>query len=281
MDTIAWNLIDKYFKDNPYNLVAHHLDSYNDFFSKGIFQIFRENNPIRFIERETETAETAGEEAGPKKTKAKAVKIGDKENPNECLIYLGGKDGTKIYFGKPIIYDDENNKPYPHYMYPNDARLRNMTYGVTIHYDIDVDFIYYNGEQRIQETKTYEKIFLGRFPIMLHSNLCILRGVATEARFNMGECRNDYGGYFIISGKEKVIVSQEKFGDNMLYVRKYKDDELYSYSCEIHSVSEDSSKPIRYTSAKILAPDASYTNNQIVIELSAFFLKLFRFLLPR
>jgi DNA-directed RNA polymerase beta subunit len=53
MDTIAWNLIDKYFKDNPYNLVAHHLDSYNDFFSKGIFQIFRENNPIRFIERET------------------------------------------------------------------------------------------------------------------------------------------------------------------------------------------------------------------------------------
>ena len=56
MDTISWNLIDKYFKDNQYNLVAHHLDSYNDFFSKGIFQIFRENNPIRFIERETESA---------------------------------------------------------------------------------------------------------------------------------------------------------------------------------------------------------------------------------
>ena len=54
MDTIAWNLIDKYFKDTPYNLVAHHLDSYNDFFSKGIYQIFRENNPIRFIERESE-----------------------------------------------------------------------------------------------------------------------------------------------------------------------------------------------------------------------------------
>jgi DNA-directed RNA polymerase II subunit RPB2 len=267
MDTIAWNLIDKYFKDNPYNLVAHHLDSYNDFFSKGIFQIFRENNPIRFIERETESAETAGEETTQKKTKSKAIKIGDKENPNECLIYLGGKDGSKLYFGKPIIYDDETGKPYPHYMYPNDARLRNMTYGVTIHYDIDVDYIYYNGEQKVQETKTYEKIYLGRFPIMLHSNLCILRGLATEARFNMGECRNDYGGYFIISGKEKVIVSQEKFGDNMLYVRKYKDDELYSYSCEIHSVSEDSSKPIRYTSAKIVAPDASYTNNQIVIDI--------------
>ncbi len=267
MDTIAWNLIDKYFKDNPYNLVAHHLDSYNDFFSKGIFQIFRENNPIRFIERDTETAETATEETKTKKNKTKSIKIGDKENPNECLIYLGGKDGSKLYFGKPVIYDDETNKPYPHYMYPNDARLRNMNYGVTIHYDIDVEYIFYNGEQKIEETKTYEKIYLGRFPIMLHSNLCILRGLASEARFNMGECRNDYGGYFIISGKEKVIVSQEKFADNMLYVRKYKDDELYSHSCEIHSVSEDSSKPIRYTSAKIIAPNASYTNNQIVIDI--------------
>ena len=80
MDTISWNLIDKYFKDNQYNLVAHHLDSYNDFFSKGIFQVFRENNPIRFIERETETA---GEKEN---TKNKSIKIGDKENPNEILI---------------------------------------------------------------------------------------------------------------------------------------------------------------------------------------------------
>jgi DNA-directed RNA polymerase II subunit RPB2 len=264
MDTISWNLIDKYFKDNQYNLVAHHLDSYNDFFSKGIFQIFRENNPIRFIERETETA---GEEGNIKKTKDKTIKIGDKENPNECLIYLGGKNGDKLYFGKPIIYDEVSGKPYPHYMYPNDARLRNMTYGVTIHYDIDVEYNYYNGDKKTQETKTYEKIYLGRFPIMLHSNLCILKGLSTEVRFNMGECRNDYGGYFIIAGKEKVIVSQEKFGDNMLYVRKYKDDELYSFSCEVHSVSEDSSKPIRYTSAKIIAPDASYTNNQIVIDI--------------
>lgn len=264
MDTISWNLIDKYFKDNPSNLVAHHLDSYNDFFSKGIFQIFRENNPIRFIERESEETNMI---SLSKKTKNAPLKVGDKVNPNECLIYLGGKNGDKIYFGKPIIYDEETGKPYPHYMYPNDARLRNMNYGVTIHYDIEVEFIYYNGEEKIEAKKIYEKIYLGRFPIMLHSNLCILKGLATDARFNMGECRNDYGGYFIISGKEKVIVSQEKFVDNMLYVRKYKEDELYSFSCEVHSVSEDSSKPIRYTSAKIVAPDSNYSNNQIVIDI--------------
>ena len=266
-DTIAWNIIDKYFKDNPYNLVAHHLDSYNDFFGKGIFQIFKENNPIRFVERETETIT----DKKGKKTGDKSVKIGDKENPSECRMYLGGKNGDKIYFGKPIIYDDispnEMSQPYPHYMYPNDARLRSMTYGITIHYDIDVEFDYYVDGSKVNETKILEKIYLGRFPIMLHSNLCILRGLATEARFNLGECRNDFGGYFIIDGKEKCILSQEKFADNMLYVRKNKADNLYSYSCEVHSVSEDSSKPIRYSSVKIIAPDSIYTNDQIVVDI--------------
>ena len=266
MDTLAWNLIDKYFKDNPSNLVAHHLDSYNDFFSKGIFQIFRENNPIRFIERESEEKTETGM-AKKTKTKNTPIKLGDKDNPNECLLYLGGKNGNKLYFGKPIIYDEETGIAYPHYMYPNDARLRNMNYCITIHYDIEVDFIYYNADQKIETSKIFEKMYLGRFPIMIQSNLCILKGLSVEARFNLGECRNDFGGYFIIAGKEKVIVSQEKFGDNMLYVKKYKEDELFSFSCEVHSVSEDSSKPIRFTSAKIVAPGAVYANNQIVIDI--------------
>ena len=29
---IPWKIIDKMFNDNPYTLVSHHLDSYNDFF---------------------------------------------------------------------------------------------------------------------------------------------------------------------------------------------------------------------------------------------------------
>jgi len=240
-ENISWKLIDKYFKDNPNNLVAHHLESYNDFFKNGIKRIFRENNPIRFIEREEE-----GNETGKR---------------NECLLYLGGKDGTKIYYGKPVIYDDHNS----HYMFPNDARLRNMTYGITVHYDVDVDFVYYNGDDRKEHTTTLQKIYLGRFPIMLQSDLCILNGMNKDVRFNMGECRNDSGGYFIIDGKEKVIISQEKFADNLLYIRTNKSDDTYSHSAEIRSVSEDSSKPIRTTAVKIVAPSPSLSNNQIVV----------------
>jgi DNA-directed RNA polymerase II subunit RPB2 len=81
----------------------------------------------------------------------------------------------------------------------------------------------------------------------------------------MGECKNDYGGYFIIDGKEKTIISQEKFADNMIYIRKNKSDNIYSYSAEIRSVSEDASKPIRTTAVKIVAPSTILSNNQIVV----------------
>ena len=240
-ENISWKVIDKYFKDNPSNLVAHHLESYNDFFNNGIRRIFRENNPIRFIEREDESSSTG--------------------NRNECLLYLGGKDGTKIYYGKPVIYDDHR----AHYMFPNDARLRNMTYGITIHYDVEVEFKYYIGAEKKEHTITLPRIFLGRFPVMLQSDLCILNTMNKDVRFNMGECRNDYGGYFIIDGKEKVIISQEKFADNMLYIRTNKADDLYSHSAEIRSVSEDTSKPIRTSSVRIVAPSPSLSNNQIVV----------------
>ena len=58
------------------------------------------------------------------------------------------------------------------------------------------------------------------------------------------ECKNDPGGYFIIDGSEKAIVTQETRADNMLYVLKDPNDK-YSFAAEIRSVSEDVSKPSR------------------------------------
>jgi DNA-directed RNA polymerase beta subunit len=72
-------------------------------------------------------------------------------------------------------------------------------------------------------TAIIEKVFLGRFPIMLQSDFCILGSLPKDTRFQMGECRNDLGGYFIIDGKEKVLVPQEKFADNLLDVKKEND----------------------------------------------------------
>ena len=242
MNKISWKIIDKYFTDNPSNLVDHHLDSFNNFFNIEINKIFNENNPIRFNERET---------------------VKNKDKRNEVLLYMGGKNGNNIYIGKPVIYDDN----FTHYMYPNDARLRNMTYGCTIHYDVDVEFSYWENDEQKTHNMTLEKIYLGKFPIMVQSKLCILNSLSPDVRFNMGECRNDYGGYFIIGGKEKAIIPQEKFADNMIYIKENKADDTYSFSCEIRSVSEDTSKPIRATKIRIVASSATLSNKQIVVDI--------------
>ena len=127
---IIWKIIDSYFKSNPDFAVKHHLNSYNDFISKDIPQILKERNPIRIIKEMDEDV---------------------KDYKYKMELYIGGKEGNKLYFGKPIIYDNKNQ----HFMFPNEARLRNMTYGVTIHYDVDVDFTILLEND--QEEKSQEK----------------------------------------------------------------------------------------------------------------------------
>ena len=262
-ETLSWSIIDRYFKDNPNVLVRHHLESYNDFLSNGIARIMKDRNPI--ILEKDENKETG---------KYNSV----------IEIYFGGVQGDRISFSKPIIYDEmvnadggseeaakEKEKSRAHFMYPNEARLRNMTYGMTIHCDVDVIYRVFDPAQNtvLNERLELKQLSLGRFPIMLQSNACILNGLTPEARFYAGECRNDYGGYFIVDGKEKCIVSQEKFADNMIYIRSNADDPdaVYSHSAEVRTVSEDPSKPERKMAVKMVAPDAKYANRQIVVDI--------------
>ncbi len=241
-ENITWNIIEKYFFDNPQILVNHHLQSYNDFYRTGLKSVFKERNPI-ILQKEQDPI--------------------SKEFKYRCELYLGGKAGDLIYYGKPVIYDDDRE----HYMFPNEARLRNMNYGMTIHFDLEVVYFIENNEGNvIESSEIFKSIFLGRFPIMLQSELCILNKLNKNVRYNMGECINDFGGYFIIDGKEKVIISQEKFADNMLYIRDNY-NEIYSHGADIRTVSEDASKPERTLSVRIVAPSSTYTNNQIVVNI--------------
>jgi DNA-directed RNA polymerase II subunit RPB2 len=250
----SFKFIDILFRDNPNLAVKHHVESYNNFFKKELRDIMMYNNPKKFFT-----------ELDPETNQYKYT----------ANMYFGGKNGDKIYYGKPVIYDKIEDEYITHFMFPNEARLRNMTYAFSIHYDVDVDFIILKdtgeGEgsdkyERIEETYTIEKVLLGRFPIMLHSYLCILNGLNPEVRFNMGECRNDLGGYFIIDGKEKVIMSQEGRANNILYI-KDKVNDIFSHAAEIRSVSEDLSKPIRTLSVRIVASTPVLENNQIVVNI--------------
>ena len=243
IDKIIWKTLESYFLSNPYGLVQHHINSYDNFFTNEIFQIVKGKNPIKISKNFDETLD---------------------DFKFNCELYIGGIDGNQLYFGKPIIYDENNT----HYMYPNEARLRNMTYAFTIHYDVLIKYKFINDDNTITENElSIPKILLGRFPIMLHSNKCILQNTNRQLRYNMGECKNDLGGYFIIDGKEKVIIPQEQFASNLVCYKTNKDDDKYSHSAIIRMMSEDASKPVRTMKIHIVRDTDSLYMNNIVVDI--------------
>ena len=276
LTNLPWSIIEKYFSHDEQVLVKHHISSYDLFMREGFPKILRDENPLSLEFKDAES----------ERQNIRSAKI-----LYTCKLFLGGKDGTLIYYGKPIIYDNTNDEDAPieeadfkHYMYPNEARLRNMTYATTVRVDVLVEMSHPNPEyidedttgdkpKTVSKSFTIPRVYLGRFPIMVQSNLCILKGVAPQARFYMGECRNDHGGYFIIDGKEKVIISQEKFADNLINIRVMGGDdedaknsgEVFTHSADIRNISEDPSKPVRTMSVRIVAQTPSHTHGNIVV----------------
>ena len=155
-DKIIWNIIDKYFQDNPNILVRHHIDSYNDFFNNKIYNIL-EKNPISIFKEQDDNT---------KNFKYKAD------------IFIGGKEGNKLYFGKPIIFDESRE----HFMFQMKQDYE-ICHTLLLHVDIEVVYNILNEEGDYVTTESlFEKIYLGKFPIMLNSDLCILNNLTSHAK---------------------------------------------------------------------------------------------------
>lgn len=204
-----WNIIKSYLDDNPYFVVKHQLDSYNDFIFSRIPYTLNSLNPFRLI----------------------------KTNNNETFeikIFMGGEQGNRIYMDKPV-YSDNNSI---HTLFPNEARLRNISYASNLYVDVDIHYTHEKDNET--KIKTFERIFIGTIPIMLHSKLCSVYGLNNRDLLTVGECPYDQGGYFIIDGKEKVIIAQERGATNKIFVKKSDAPEYY-YESYIRCTSEEDS----------------------------------------
>ena len=245
-----WEVIHSYFKnsesDRNYYLTNHHLDSYNDFILNKIPQTLKENSPQTIY---------LGMDSDTKKYKY------------ELDIYYGGLNSERVYLGKPIIYHKDNTKKQ---MYPNEARLKNLTYSSHVFCDIDI-IVRTNEydstttssnsiEEEVSESKsdviTFTKISLGTIPIMLHSKICVLYNHTFDTLKTMGECPYEQGGYFIVDGKEKIIVSHERKAENKIYVQSINDD-YYSHSVNIKSVPQGKFKYPKTTEISLKIKDES------------------------
>ncbi|OAF67682.1 hypothetical protein A3Q56_04585 [Intoshia linei] len=114
-----------------------------------------------------------------------------------------------IKVGTPISNDSMDMK---NTLTPHQCRLRDMTYNAPITVDIE----YLRSNQRI-----YRKdVNIGKLPIMLGSNRCILRNKSEAQLAILQECPHDHGGYFIVKGVEKVICMQEQLSKNRMISSK-------------------------------------------------------------
>ena len=198
-----WDIIDTFFRDTEYYKSQHQIDSFDEFiFSEenGIQQIIKRENPFILFKGENKK----------KGTFAYEIKIYYGETLDEDGIPLtmvkedvNGKLVEKkiqnIFLSSPSIYKDDKLSV----MFPNEARLKNLTYETNILCNIGVQFIFHNDDDRMV-VKNFEKVNIGSIPIMIHSKMCLLHKLDPIRLSEFGECPYDHGGYFIIKGNFRI-----------------------------------------------------------------------------
>lgn len=179
--------------------VHHQIDSFNHYINIGIQRVIDEEPDI----------------VQQQKTQKYTVKFG------------------KVYIPSPSIIEENRNVVN---ITPAQARQRELTYDSPIHVDI-TEIMEEEGQE--PEITEHQRVVIGRTPIMLRSDKCNINNCTPAERIVSGECEWDQGGYFIIKGKERVLVGQIRGVYNQCLVLAQKPNEKYKYICEIRSMSEE------------------------------------------
>ena len=193
---LCWDILDIYYQkggspesSNP--LVKHQIDSYNKFIDNTLGQIIGGFNPIK-VKITNQKAEL------PDNSYNISINI---LNPSIVKPNYQLQDGTQ------------------NIMTPYIARMNNMTYssGIYVNVHISTEITNKNGMTE-KFDKTVNGVYIGKIPIMVRSKLCVLSQMQGICEENKNECIYDFGGYFIVNGNEKVLISQDRINENKVLV---------------------------------------------------------------
>jgi len=221
------HMLDVFFQQSEgRQIIAHQIESFNEFLETQVPLIIQQSNPI-IVKGSPETPL-----AGPRSALASAT--GLSTSAANALLGMERVDAVQpstanheyelrmefqnISIRKPTIFEN-NGSVQP--MMPNDARLRNLTYAAPLYVDVKVTTTYTdNTGGKIASTKTrvFPNVHLGKIPVMVGSKYCLLRDQRYLHPSTLGECSEDPGGYFIVQGGERVIISQERMSENRPFV---------------------------------------------------------------
>ena len=116
----------------------------------------------------------------------------------------------KIWVIKPEIIEADGSKKK---IFPVEARLRKITYSSPIFISVSAHI---NGVQR----DSISELQIGNLPVMLKSKWCHLNKMSRDELISKGEDPDEPGGYFIINGTEKVLITIEDLASNMFLVER-------------------------------------------------------------
>ena len=213
---IPWILIESYFKHKHLKqLVKHQLESYNYFVNNQIQQTIEMFNPL--------------------------VIASEHDFIKELNLYRLEIEITFVNFSiyRPQIYENNGSTKI---MFPQEARLRNFSYSSAMTIDLNIKYIVRNGENYknvLNYQKKIKNVHIGKLPIMLKSDLCVLNQYKHLNHNETGECYMDPGGYFIINGSEKTCISQERAAENQIYCYNIeKNNNKWSWKAEMKCIPD-------------------------------------------
>lgn len=256
------SVLNKYFSQcEGRHIIFHQIESFNIFMNIDIPEIIKNANPI--IVRGSPEVPLSG----PRSALASATGL----STSAANALMGFKvDGTvalggpkyeyeiemnfeNISFRKPTIFEN-NGAVLP--MMPNDARLRNLTYASPLFVDVRVKTTYIDNTKdgfRTVRERLFPNVHMGKIPIMVGSKYCLLHDQSYVHPKVLGECSEDAGGYFIISGGERVIISQERMSENRPFVfRNNKSNNKDIEVIEVKSIGPDNDQMPKSNMVKIV-----------------------------
>ncbi|MCQ2069529.1 MAG: DNA-directed RNA polymerase subunit B [archaeon] len=215
------DLVNLYFRDH--NIVNHHVESFNDFLCTSDNPNSRMQKIVDDIRVPTDDALRGIIKLDPERTGGRDIEI-----------RIGRKraaDGSIDPQAKPTIKIEDPKvieaNGYSHEVTPMEARLRNLNYLSPVYVRFEV---WEDGQEREIENGGWVRI--GDLPMMVKSKGCNLYKSKLEATLEHALTDDDYlaelvkqkedprepGGYFIIGGTERVLITLEDLAPNRVMV---------------------------------------------------------------
>ena len=230
-------IIESYFRER--SLVNHQLASYNDCIPSADSQSSRFEEIVRNIRIGTE--EVLDDDEGG------LIKLDVLDHDIQVRM-------KNMTLGPPTIREANGSE---HPSSPLECRLRKLTYMSPIYLDFTIH------RDDLPQPIVEEKVQIGSVPIMIRSRRCNLNPAHIDANRNLspnqseedkehyhrllegkGEDPHDPGGYFIINGTERVLISMEDLAPNRVTVEMNKRYARKTEVAKIFSQKDGVRKPL-------------------------------------